>query len=123
MDECIDGTLEKWYEKIDDDETMEDRRKVHHSGEKQYKCNHWQTRKIASCLSCLGKEVALDASLDFPSCSSTSVLFLTYFKNRTHLFPQLQKTCRTSCNCTACHLKDIGVISMDPLVMVGGWWL
>lgn len=34
MDECIDGTLEKWYEKIDDDETMEDRRKVHHSSRK-----------------------------------------------------------------------------------------
>lgn len=94
MEECIDGTLEKWYEKIDDDETMEDRRKVRHSVEKQYKCNHWQTGKIASCLSCLGKEVALDAYLNFASCSSASVFILVYFKNRTNLLPQLRKTYR-----------------------------
>lgn len=29
MDECMDGMFEKWYDKIDEEETMEDRRKVH----------------------------------------------------------------------------------------------
>lgn len=30
MDECMDGMFEKWYDKIDEEESMEDRRKVHH---------------------------------------------------------------------------------------------
>ncbi|XP_037544055.1 zinc finger ZZ-type and EF-hand domain-containing protein 1 [Nematolebias whitei] len=29
MDECMDGMFEKWYDKIDEEETMEDRRKMH----------------------------------------------------------------------------------------------
>lgn len=29
MDECMDGMFEKWYDKIDEEEPMEDRRKVH----------------------------------------------------------------------------------------------
>lgn len=29
MDECMDGMFEKWYDKIDEEESMEDRRKVH----------------------------------------------------------------------------------------------
>lgn len=28
MDECMDGMFEKWYDKIDEHESMEDRRKV-----------------------------------------------------------------------------------------------
>lgn len=28
MDECMDGMFEKWYDKIDEEESMEDRRKV-----------------------------------------------------------------------------------------------
>lgn len=31
MDECMDGMFEKWYDKIDEEDSMEDRRKVHHS--------------------------------------------------------------------------------------------
>lgn len=31
MDECMDGMFEKWYDKIDEEESMEDRRKVCHS--------------------------------------------------------------------------------------------
>lgn len=29
MDECMDGMFEKWYDKIDEEGSMEDRRKVH----------------------------------------------------------------------------------------------
>uniref|UniRef100_A0A3Q2PLQ1 Zinc finger ZZ-type and EF-hand domain containing 1 n=1 Tax=Fundulus heteroclitus TaxID=8078 RepID=A0A3Q2PLQ1_FUNHE len=29
MDECMDGMFEKWYDKIDEEESMEDRRKMH----------------------------------------------------------------------------------------------
>ncbi|KAL0994771.1 hypothetical protein UPYG_G00126960 [Umbra pygmaea] len=29
MDECVDGMFEKWYDKIDDEGSMEDRRKMH----------------------------------------------------------------------------------------------
>ncbi|XP_031166866.2 zinc finger ZZ-type and EF-hand domain-containing protein 1 [Sander lucioperca] len=29
MDECMDGMFEKWYDKIDEEEAMEDRRKMH----------------------------------------------------------------------------------------------
>nr|XP_046267619.1 zinc finger ZZ-type and EF-hand domain-containing protein 1 [Scatophagus argus] len=29
MDECMDGMFEKWYDKIDEDNSMEDRRKMH----------------------------------------------------------------------------------------------
>lgn len=32
MDECMDGMFEKWYDKIDEEDSMEDRRKVHHNG-------------------------------------------------------------------------------------------
>lgn len=28
MDECMDGMFEKWYDKIDEEESTEDRRKV-----------------------------------------------------------------------------------------------
>lgn len=28
MDECMDGMFEKWYDKIDEEDSMEDRRKV-----------------------------------------------------------------------------------------------
>lgn len=28
MDECMDGMFEKWYDKIDEEECLEDRRKV-----------------------------------------------------------------------------------------------
>lgn len=31
MDECMDGMFEKWYDKIDEEDSMEDRRKVHSS--------------------------------------------------------------------------------------------
>lgn len=29
MDECVDGMFEKWYDKIDEEECLDDRRKVH----------------------------------------------------------------------------------------------
>lgn len=29
MDECMDGMFEKWYDKIDEEDSIEDRRKVH----------------------------------------------------------------------------------------------
>ena len=32
MDECVDGMFEKWYDKIDEEGSMEDRRKVAYSG-------------------------------------------------------------------------------------------
>ena len=28
MDECMDGMFEKWYDKIDEEDSIEDRRKV-----------------------------------------------------------------------------------------------
>lgn len=28
MDECVDGMFEKWYDKIDEEECLDDRRKV-----------------------------------------------------------------------------------------------
>lgn len=28
MDECMDGMFEKWYDKIEEEDSMEDRRKV-----------------------------------------------------------------------------------------------
>lgn len=31
MDECVDGMFEKWYDKIDEEECLDDRRKVHHT--------------------------------------------------------------------------------------------
>ena len=32
MDECVDGMFEKWYDKIDEEGSMEDRRKVAYNG-------------------------------------------------------------------------------------------
>lgn len=31
MDECMDGMFEKWYDKIDEEDSTEDRRKVHNN--------------------------------------------------------------------------------------------
>ena len=59
MDECMDGMFEKWYDKIEEEDSMEDRRKV-----RQYQSVHKkvqkQTREIVLSLSCLGKQMALN---------------------------------------------------------------
>lgn len=40
MDECMDGMFEKWYDKIDEEDSMEDRRKVTSGIGKQGKLSH-----------------------------------------------------------------------------------
>ena len=50
MDECMDGMFEKWYDKIDEEDSMEDRRKVHHSP---------ITRKTRTIVWFLGRQMAL----------------------------------------------------------------
>lgn len=37
MDECVDGMFEKWYDKIDEEECLDDRRKVHTCSKKVFK--------------------------------------------------------------------------------------
>lgn len=51
MDECMDGMFEKWYDKIDEEDSMEDRRKVLHSP---------ITRKTRDIVWFLGRQMALN---------------------------------------------------------------